>query len=215
MLNRIVIGLMVIAMAVSTESPAAKNKENMNEPTTVKSLSLNMTQRQELDSKGWKDRVGNQKAVWVSIRAQRFYLVQNDQILWETRCSTAAKGPGSKKNSFMTPLGWHHVKEKVGKGEPWGRVYRDKNITKGVWHPGEKVREDMVLTRILTLDGEEPGKNKGGDVDSYERCIYIHGTNDEANIGKPTSHGCIRLTNDDVIQAFDMIPEGTLVLITE
>ena len=187
----------------------------MKEETTVKSLSLNAAQRRELASKGWSERVGDQPAVWISIRAQHFYLIQDDQILWETRCSTAAKGAGSKKNSFMTPLGWHNVKDKVGAGEPWGRVYRDKAITKGVWHPGEKVREDMVLTRILTLDGEEPGQNKGGDVDSYARCIYIHGTNDEANIGKPTSHGCIRLTNDDAIRAFDLIPEGTPVLITE
>ena len=67
----------------------------------------------------------------------------------------------------------------------------------------------------MPLDGEEPGANKGGDVDSYNRGIYIHGTNDEANIGKPVSHGCVRLTNDDVIRAYDLIGQGTPVLITE
>ena len=68
----------------------------------------------------------------------------------------------------------------------------------------------------LTLTSSEPlDKNRGGDVDSYARNIYIHGTNDEARIGTPSSHGCIRLTNDDVIEAFRHIPEDTLVLITE
>jgi lipoprotein-anchoring transpeptidase ErfK/SrfK len=68
---------------------------------------------------------------------------------------------------------------------------------------------------VLALTGEEPRKNKGGDVDSYARGIYIHGTNDEARIGQPTSHGCVRLRNDDVIDAYRRIPVGARVLITE
>ncbi|MCX6035541.1 MAG: L,D-transpeptidase, partial [Chloroflexi bacterium] len=74
---------------------------------------------------------------------------------------------------------------------------------------------DLILTRVLVLDGLEPGKNKGGNRDSKTRGIYIHGTNDEEEIGTPTSHGCIRLQNNDVITAFERLATGTLVLITE
>ena len=72
----------------------------------------------------------------------------------------------------------------------------------------------MVLSRILLLNGEESGLNKGGQVDSFARNIYIHGTNDEARIGVPSSHGCIRMLNDDVIEIYGMVGEGMLVLIT-
>ena len=72
-----------------------------------------------------------------------------------------------------------------------------------------------MLTRLLWLTGEEPGVNQGGNVDSYNRYIYIHGTNDEAKIGTPSSHGCIRLRNDDVIEAYKLIPANARVLITE
>ena len=68
---------------------------------------------------------------------------------------------------------------------------------------------------MFLLDGLEPGKNKGGRVDSNARNIYIHGTNDEGRLGTPSSHGCIRLSNDDVLDVFDLVPEDTLVLITE
>jgi lipoprotein-anchoring transpeptidase ErfK/SrfK len=71
------------------------------------------------------------------------------------------------------------------------------------------------LTRILVLDGLEPGKNKGGKVDSRARYIYVHGTNDEARIGMPASHGCVRLRNADVLEAFDLVQENALLLITE
>ncbi len=168
-----------------------------------------------LDSLGWKGRVGDALGVWVSIHDQKFYLIEGRRILWETPCSTAAKGAGSKMHSFKTPLGWHRVAEKVGDGRPWGQIFREKKPAKEVWKRGDPVKEDLVLTRVLVLSGEEPGRNQGGDVDSYARAIYIHGTNDEEHIGTPTSHGCVRLTNDDVLRAFERIPAGTLVLITE
>ena len=78
-----------------------------------------------------------------------------------------------------------------------------------------ETRRRSVLTRLITLDGLEQGKNKGGKVDSYARCIYIHGTNDEEGIGMPKSHGCIRLTNDDVITLFERLSVGIPVVITK
>lgn len=168
-----------------------------------------------LASQKWEDWVGAGAAVWVSVDEQMFRIVRAGQLVWQAPCATAAAGVGSQMNSQKTPLGWHSVKKKVGGGAPLGQVFRGAQPTKDVWKPGQPVKEDLVLTRILWLTGEEPGKNLGGHVDSYSRYIYIHGTNDEEKIGTPSSHGCVRLKNADVIAAYDLIPEGTPVLIAE
>jgi hypothetical protein len=111
------------------------------------------------------------------------------------------------------------VSRKVGADAPWGQVFESLKPTR-VWQPGDETGEDLVLTRVLVLDGTEAGRNNGQtaegvNVDSRARSIYIHGTNAEERIGTPSSHGCIRLLNDDVIEAFAAIPEGTPVLISE
>ena len=168
-----------------------------------------------LESEGWPARVGDNAAVWVSVSEQMLRYIQGSEVLYQARCASSASGVGALMNSLQTPTGWHSVVRKVGDSAPWGQVFRGRQPTHEIWQPGEDTTEDLVLTRILLLTGEEPGKNKGGDVDSYARNIYIHGTNDEARIGTPSSHGCIRLTNDDVIDAFHNIPKDTLVLITE
>jgi hypothetical protein len=164
---------------------------------------------------GWNQRVGAMPGVWVSVRDQMLRLIQGGRLVYQAQCATAANGVGSAMDSLKTPAGWHKVLKKLGDGEPWGRVFRSRVATREIWKPGEKPSEDLVLTRVLLLDGLEPGVNKGGSVDSYARNIYIHGTNDEGRLGTPSSHGCIRLSNDDVIEAFGLIPEGALVLITE
>lgn len=175
---------------------------------------LSDAQRETLKAAAWDTQAGNNTAVWVSISEQMFRIVRNGQLLWQASCSTAANGAGSEMNSLKTPLGWHLVSEKIGDGARWGQIFKSKKPT-GIWRPGDKTEEDLVLTRVLTLSGLEPGRNQGGNVDSYARAIYIHGTNGEAHIGTPRSHGCIRLTNDDVITAFRRIDPGTRVLITE
>ncbi len=71
--------------------------------------------------------------------------------------------------------------------------------------------DDLVTTRILWLKGLEAGKNKGSGIDSYRRYIYIHGTAEEHLIGRPASHGCIRMYNNDVIKLFNLVEEGTPV----
>lgn len=168
---------------------------------------------------GWHARTGGGRAVWVSIARQMFHILEGETIVMAVPCATAEKGPGSEMGSFKTPLGWHRVVEKFGEGAPLGQVFRSRVPTQEIWRPGGNTTEDLVLTRVLWLDGEEPGLNKGVNgagvnVDSKERCIYIHGTNDEEDIGRPSSHGCVRLLNDDVVTAFDLLPVGTLVLIT-
>lgn len=175
---------------------------------------------QRLASLGWADRAGGGLGVWIDIARQRFVLVENGVALWNIPCATATAGAGCKVGSNQTPTGWHRVAEKLGAGAPWGQVFRSRKATKEIWSPGMDTKEDLVLTRVLWLEGLEPGVNKGKTkdgvvVDSKERFIYIHGTNGEDKIGTPSSHGCIRLYNDDVILAFERIPEGTPVLITE
>ena len=168
-----------------------------------------------LEQQGWSERVGDGPGVWVSVPDQTFRVIRGGELVWQAACSTAAAGVGAQMNSFKTPLGWHSVAEKIGEGAQWGQVFREKRATKEIWRPGDPTREDLVLTRVLPLAGEEPGKNQGGCVDSYARRIYIHGTNDEAAIGTPASHGCIRLTNDDVIAAYELLRVETPVLISE
>jgi len=197
----------------------ARNDEGFAAATERKeetmSNRLTTDQWNRLSSNDWAVRVGDGLGVWVSVKDQMFRVIKGTGLLFETPCSTAAKGSGSKANSYQTPLGWHGVAEKFGEGALWGQVFREKRAANEIWKRGGPVKEDLVLTRVLTLRGEEPGKNKGGDVDSFDRNIYIHGTNDEENIGKPASHGCVRLTNDDVIAAYEIIPLDTPVLITE
>jgi len=176
---------------------------------------LSKAQRHMLYESQWLTRVGDGRAIWVSISEQMLRVVEGQEVVWAAPCATSAKGAGSEANSEKTPLGWHRVIEKVGEAAPWGRVFRSRSATNKIWQRGDAAEEDLVLTRILVLAGEEPGKNKGGNVDSYARNIYVHGTNAEDAIGTPSSHGCVRLRNDDVIKAFDLTPEGALLLITE
>ena len=176
---------------------------------------LTQDERQILTAYSWDYRVGDEMGIWVSVDEQAFRLVQDGEVLWEVPCATGERGTGSQMNSFKTPLGWHSIRRKTGDGAPWGQVFRGGVPTGEIWKPGMEVEEDLVLTRILFLHGEEPGRNQGGNVDSYRRYIYIHGTNGEDVIGTPSSHGCIRLLNDDVIEAYDRIPVGTMMLISE
>ena len=176
---------------------------------------LSEDQRLYLDRVGWCAWVGDGLGIWVSVDEQTVRLIRGGGILWEAPCSTSAKGTGQTMESHKTPLGWHRVARKVGEGAPWGQVFRDREATNEVWRPDVHTDEDLILTRILVLSGEEPGLNKGGDVDSLVRRIYVHGTNAEHRIGAPASHGCVRLRNDDVIALFEKAPEGTPVVITE
>lgn len=201
--------------ASSEKSESAPDTMESDSRGELKGTMLTEVQRGFLAEFGWSERVGKKRAVWVSVQEQAFRIIEGDSIVLETGCSTARNGVGSQINSGKTPLGWHSVAEKIGEGAAWGQVFRDRKPTREKWKAGDTVDEDLVLTRVLTLTGEEPGKNKGGEVDSLARYIYIHGTNDEENIGKPESHGCVRLRNDDAIRVFDLLAVGAPVLITE
>ncbi|MBL4593435.1 MAG: L,D-transpeptidase [Flavobacteriales bacterium] len=156
------------------------------------------------------------KYMYVSVKHQRLYLIKNDSTIRKYPISTAKNGIGSKQNSYKTPPGLHTVKRKIGKNVPSGgimisRVYEGK-IAK-ILTKKENAKKDYVTSRIMWLQGEEPGINRGRNIDSYNRYIYIHGTPEEGYIGEPASHGCIRMKNKDVIELFDFVEEGTPILI--
>ncbi len=148
----------------------------------------------------------------VSIETQTLLVCANGAILDRYDASTSRFGNGNRENSLKTPLGIHRIKEKYGAGAPAGRVFRDREDTGEDWDHIQ-AGDNLILTRILRLEGLEQGINKGTGVDSYERYIYIHGTGREDLIGTPLSHGCVCLRNLDIIRLFETVKEGTLVYI--
>lgn len=148
----------------------------------------------------------------VSIERQKLFLCRYDTVAGCYDCSTSRFGNGNRENSLRTPLGIHRIKEKYGAGAPAGRVFRDREDTGEDWDHRQS-GDNLILTRILRLEGLEPGVNKGEGIDSYERYIYIHGTGREDLIGRPLSHGCVCMRNRDVIELFEKVPEGTVVYI--
>ncbi len=151
--------------------------------------------------------------LYVSVRSQRMYHVQGRVMRAAYVISTAAKGLGSVQDSYRTPTGLHYVRERHGDGLPAWSILQDRAPTGEVADSMAASTQDLITSRILWLSGMESGLNEGGQVDSYARWIYIHGTADEASLGTPSSHGCIRMCNRDVIALYDRIPIGALVVI--
>ena len=151
----------------------------------------------------------------ISISEQKLYLIENDSIVEEYVISTSAFGEGSEEGSFKTPLGKHSVKKLIGDQVPYGGRLIGRIFNGEIYpiHDEEKiiVKEDVVQSRVIWLEGLELGKNKGAGVDSFQRYIYIHGTPEEWRLGSKASKGCIRMSNLDVINLFSKISLGTAV----
>ncbi len=126
------------------------------------------------------------------------------------RISTSKFGIGQIKGSNKTPLGLHRIAEKIGDGCEAGTVFKHR---KAIGHLRDRLPLESITTRILWLDGLEEGFNRGGNVDTHSRYIYIHGFGDQASLGKPASLGCIHLADVDLIPLYDLLPSGTLVWI--
>lgn len=130
--------------------------------------------------------------------------------------STAVNGTGCIKDSGCTPLGVHIIRAKIGDGAAANTVFVGRRATGEICTP-ELMQafpnRDWILTRILWLSGKEIGKNRLGNVDTMQRYIYIHGTPDSTEMGKPGSHGCVRMRNADMIALFDLVTVGTRVFI--
>src|SRR5580692_335610 len=149
----------------------------------------------------------------VSVADQTVSLFEHNKFVKKIPCSTSLFGIGQTEGSNQTPLGLHRIAEKIGDGVPAGTVFKSRKVIGHVSQP--EFADAKITTRILWLEGLEPGFNRGGNVDAHGRYIYIHGTADQASIGKPASCGCIHLADSDIIPLFDLLPSGTLVLICE
>jgi UDP-N-acetylmuramate--alanine ligase len=151
--------------------------------------------------------------LYVNTLEQELWVCRGTSVIERFAVSTALRGLGNREGSNKTPTGLHRVREKIGDGAPAARIFRDRIDTGEDWRPGTADENNLICARILRLEGIEPGLNKGPHIDSYERYIYIHGTNRENRIGTPLSHGCVVLRRDDIIRLFDMVSTGTLVYI--
>lgn len=154
----------------------------------------------------------------INIAEQKLRLFDGDELVKEYSVSTAKNGPGEQMDSECTPRGEHVIAEKIGDGSAVNSVFVGRETTGELYHPDLREHfpdRDWILTRILWLSGTEQGRNQGGDVDSRDRYIYIHGSPDDVAMGKPGSRGCIRMRNDDVIELFNQVEAGTKVFIAE
>jgi lipoprotein-anchoring transpeptidase ErfK/SrfK len=165
------------------------------------------------------NRINLQMTEWlilVNVTTQKMHLLQSKTIKYSYPISTGKNGVGQTLNSGKTPLGLHCIASKIGTNEHPLAIFKNQRLT-GDIATIQEGGEDIV-GRILQLIGLQPGFNQGINdegtcVDTLERKIYIHGTNDPFNIGKPVSHGCVRMLCDDVVDLFHKAPAGTLVFI--
>ena len=154
--------------------------------------------------------------LWVDPETQSLSLFVSEELRGRWPVSTALRGINSRDGSGGTPPGLHVVGQKIGAGAPVGEVFVGRVGQGYSLLPGEPLPEgkkELITTRILRLAGLEPGLNSGPGVDSWERLIYIHGTNEEEGIGEAVSSGCLRMKNGDIIDLFDLVDVGALVYI--
>jgi len=158
-------------------------------------------------------------SVLIDIGRQELVVRRDDgTVLRRYAVSTSRNGAGELNGSYCTPRGRHIIRAKIGAGQPVNTVFVERRPTGEIYGPELGSRfpgRDWILTRILWLSGCERGYNRLGKVDTMRRAIYIHGSPDNAEMGKPGSHGCVRMRNRDVVELFDLVPVGTPVVIAE
>ena len=147
-----------------------------------------------------------QAKIDISVSKQRLTLKFGRKKVAEYPVSTSRFGLGTEEGSLRTPTGRFRIAEKIGDGLPQGTVFKSRQPVKAT----KKLlqTEDLIMTRILWLDGLDPG-----NANTHERFIYIHGTNQEESIGKPVSHGCIRMKNADLLEIYKLVDVDTPVAI--
>jgi len=145
------------------------------------------------------------KRIVISVSVQRMLVFEGEGLLASYAVSTAAKGMGCEMGSLRTPTGRFRISEKIGDAEAVGTIFKAR-VACGLWREGDASDDDLVLTRILRLNGMDPW-----NLNTMDRYIYIHGTNHESTVGQPVSHGCIRMRNKDMVDLYDMVDCGDRV----
>jgi hypothetical protein len=158
------------------------------------------------------------EGVWleIDIPTQALTMRRGEEVLSLHSVSTGLAGAGQREGSGQTPLGWHYVRAAIGGDRPLGTVFRGRRPTGEIFDPAWSISQpdrDWILSRILWLCGLETGYNRGGDVDSQRRFIYLHGTPPDQPMGEALSHGCIRMRDDDLLAVFARAVPGTPVWI--
>ena len=160
------------------------------------------------------------KILLVDTQNQTLAILQDDEVKKIYTISTSKRGIGQRVNTFKTPRGLHRINEKIGHGVPLQGIFHHRQYVGAAWQPLPRNQhfKDYITTRILRLEGLQPGFNKGKDrwgkiVDSEVRAIYIHGTTMEWKLGAPSTKGCVHMSAKDVIHLFNEVPVGTLVWI--
>ncbi len=159
----------------------------------------------------------NTLRIEININEQRLRLLNGDKVIKEYSVSTAKNGPGERMDSECTPRGEHIIADKIGEDCAQNTVFVARESTGELYHPDLREQfpdRDWILTRILWLSGAERGYNQGGNVDSHDRYIYIHGAPDDVEMGKPGSRGCVRMRNSNVIELFEQVEVGIPVIIS-
>lgn len=155
---------------------------------------------------------------WILIKTatQTLYILENFTSTCQYTISTSKFGNGCEQDSLQTPVGAHFIAQRIGGDEQLGEIFEGRQATGAI---AEIIQEqeaselDLILSRILWLQGLEENKNSGDGCDSFHRYIYIHGTHEEGLLGAPASHGCVRMSNVDVIELYNRVAEGTFVYI--
>jgi lipoprotein-anchoring transpeptidase ErfK/SrfK len=140
----------------------------------------------------------------VEVSQQRADLITDGAVTHSWEVSTSRLGLGTEEGSFRTPIGHFRICEKIGDSAPLWSIFKSRVPTGDLASPGGE--EDLVLTRILWLEGLDPE-----NANTKSRYIYFHGTNREDLIGTPASHGCIRLRNAEMVELFDLVEVGLSV----
>ena len=156
-------------------------------------------------------------SITISILSQKLTLYNKFEVDSEYTISSSKFGEGSKAGSYKTPLGAHYIKEYIGAGHDSLTIFQNRVPTKHkakIISEKKTSKEDIICSRILWLSGLDEGQNKGPDIDSLSRYIYIHGTNEEGLLGVKASHGCIRMSNSDIIDLCDKEISNALIYIS-
>ena len=140
----------------------------------------------------------------VDVLRQRVDLLKDGMVIHSWDVSTSRFGLGTEEGSFRTPTGRFRICGKFGAGAPLWSIFKSRVATGEIASPGGE--DDLILTRILWLEGLDPENSN-----TRSRYIYFHGTNREDRIGSPSSHGCIRLRNAEMVDLFDRVGLGTSV----
>lgn len=147
------------------------------------------------------------KQLIVNVDQQKARLYEGRRLKDVFTISTAKKGVGSEPGSNQTPTGTLRVAEKIGADAPLGTIFKSR-VASGLWDGQDITGRDMILSRILWLEGTTPDNQT-----THDRYIYLHGTSHESKLGTPNSEGCIVFANDDIVKVFDALDVGDTVTV--